>query len=212
MRRVTCTKMGDGGGEGDEAEEFNIWWHNKLAFMANSNGEPVISGTMKKLDGWRDGLNTWDITSILVFIVIVLFWNKMKLSTSHIPWKKVFVLCDVGWFSLSLYSCSLAWFTQNCTYRALRYARWCYRLMIISHISLIILLLTFYISTGPTEQRSFFITAGTVVNWKYFIIFCPTEDTVCVLELVHIYYVVWIELWAFPCILNFNFVGGVLHN
>ena len=38
----------------------------------------------------------------MVFIVIALFWNKM-LSMSHIPWKKLFVLCNCWMvFSLSL--------------------------------------------------------------------------------------------------------------
>jgi hypothetical protein len=51
--------------------------------MANSNREPIISGT---LENWMvREMDLRYITSIMVFIVIALFWNKMKLSMSHIP-------------------------------------------------------------------------------------------------------------------------------
>jgi len=53
--------------------------------MANSNGEPVISGT---LENWM--VREMDL-------------RQMKLSMSHIPWKKLFVLCNCWMvFSLSL--------------------------------------------------------------------------------------------------------------
>jgi hypothetical protein len=46
-RRVTYNQVGDGSGEGDEAEEFNIWQRSKLTIMANSNGQSVMSGALE---------------------------------------------------------------------------------------------------------------------------------------------------------------------
>jgi hypothetical protein len=37
----------------------------------------------------------------MMFILIALYWNKTKLSTSHIPWKKLFVLWNC-WMIFSL--------------------------------------------------------------------------------------------------------------
>lgn len=35
--RMTWSEVGKGSGEGYEAEEFNIWQHDKLAIMATQN-------------------------------------------------------------------------------------------------------------------------------------------------------------------------------
>jgi len=55
----------------------------------------------------------------MVFIVIALFWKKWSCPCLTFPERNYLYCATVGWFSVSLYSCSLAWYTQNCTYGAL---------------------------------------------------------------------------------------------
>ena len=63
-QRWVQSKVGEGSGKcDDEAEEFNVWWCNKMAAVVKSDWEPVTGGPLKD---WRDGqMDGWGVGGLM---------------------------------------------------------------------------------------------------------------------------------------------------
>jgi hypothetical protein len=154
-----------------------------------------------------------DITSIMVFIVIALFWKKWSCPCLTFHERNYMYCATVGWFSVSVYSCSLAWFTQNCTYWALTCQVYEQFSSFLSYFAVNILYLhwahrtkifVYYWKNCCKLMKVFY---NILPQWRHSLCVGARPYILCC-----VHRVVSFSMYTVLHTQSFNFVGGVLYN